>query len=257
MMLSIFILLLAVFLAEAQTPKEYECRKTEPLVIDGKASEHIWNNVPWTDLFVDIEGDLKPAPYYKTRVKMAWDDKYMYFFAEMEEPNIWATLTERDAVIFYDNDFEIFIDPDGDRLNYYELEFNAFGTLWDLLLTRPYKDNGQAVDAWDVRDIKYAVDLKGTMNDPSDKDEGWSMEIALPWSVLEECASHNGPPNLEEKWKVNFSRVEWETDIIDGRYVKKPDIPEHNWVWSPQGEIAMHIPERWGIVKFTSPTVTR
>ena len=91
-------------------------------------------------------------------------DKYMYFFAEMEEPNIWATLTERDAVIFYDNDFEIFIDPDGDRLNYYELEFNAFGTLWDLLLTRPYKDNGQAVDAWDVRDIKYAVDLKGTMN---------------------------------------------------------------------------------------------
>jgi hypothetical protein len=71
---------------------------------------------PWTDLFVDIQGSLKPEPYHKTRVKMLWDDEYMYFFADMEEPHLWATLTERDAVVYFDNDFEIFIDPTETRI---------------------------------------------------------------------------------------------------------------------------------------------
>ncbi len=29
-------------------------------------------------------------------------------------------------------------------------------------------------------------------------------------------------------------------------------LPEHNWVWSPQGLIAMHCPEMWGEVMFTA-----
>lgn len=232
-------------------PENYLCRRTDGYIsIDGKANELSWKNAPWTDSFVDIEGHLKPDPYHKTRVKMLWDDEFMYFFANMEEPQLWATLTERDAVVYFDNDFEIFIDPDGDTHNYYELEINTFGTLWDLLITKPYRDNGHAVDAWDVRDIKYALDIRGTVNNPSDNDEGWSIEAAIPWKVLEECASHPGPPKDGEIWKVNFSRVQWETEIQAYGYVKKPDTPEHNWVWSPQGLIAMHYPEMWGNVRF-------
>ncbi|HXK50295.1 MAG TPA: carbohydrate-binding family 9-like protein [Clostridiales bacterium] len=233
------------------SPENYLCHRTDGHInIDGKADEQSWQNAPWTGLFTDIEGELKPEPYLKTRVKMLWDEEYMYFFADMEEPHLWATLTERDAVVYFDNDFEIFIDPDGDTHNYYELEFNAHGTLWDLLLTKPYRDNGHAVDAWDVRDIKYALDIRGTLNDPSDTDEGWSIEVAIPWKVLEECAGHPGPPKDGEIWKVNFSRVQWETEIQAYSYVKKPDTPEHNWVWSPQGLIAMHYPEMWGNVRF-------
>ncbi|MDY0018029.1 MAG: carbohydrate-binding family 9-like protein [Candidatus Delongbacteria bacterium] len=232
-------------------PENYLCKRTDGYInIDGKADEQSWKNARWTDSFVDIEGHLKPEPYHKTRVKMLWDDKFMYFLADMEEPHLWATLTERDAVVYFDNDFEIFIDPDGDTHNYYELEINTFGTLWDLLITKPYRDNGHAVDAWDVRDIKYALEIGGTVNDPSDKDEGWSIEAAIPWKVLEECASHPGPPKYGETWKVNFSRVQWETEIQAYGYVKKPDTPEHNWVWSPQGLIAMHYPEMWGNVRF-------
>ena len=239
-------------------PKTYICLSiSEELSINGQADETAWKNTLWTDLFVDIEGDLKPKPEFKTRVKMLWDDKYMYFYAEMEESHLWAKLTERDAVIYHDNDFEIFIDPDGDTHNYYELEFNLFGTLWDLLLTKPYRDSGQAIDAWDVRDIKYALNLDGTLNDPSDIDLGWSIEVAIPWKVLEEVANHGGPPNDKEQWKVNFSRVQWDTEIINGEYVKIKDAPEHNWVWSPQGLIAMHFPEMWGIVEFRMNDVKR
>jgi len=77
---------------------------------------------------------------------MLWDDTYFYVAAQLEEPDVWATLTQRDTVIFYDNDFEVFIDPDGDTHNYYELEVNAFGTLWDLMLLTPYRDGGPAID---------------------------------------------------------------------------------------------------------------
>ena len=101
-------------------PKTYVCyRTTNAVILDGKITEKAWESAPWTDSFVDIEGDLKPKPYHDTRVKMLWDENYFYFAALLEEPHVWATITERDEVIFKDNDFEIFLDPDGDTHNYY------------------------------------------------------------------------------------------------------------------------------------------
>ncbi|MFZ5979958.1 MAG: carbohydrate-binding family 9-like protein [Candidatus Zixiibacteriota bacterium] len=239
-------------------PRRYICYRTDqPLKIDGKLSEQRWDSAPWTEEFVDIEGSLKPAPRFNTRAKMLWDDKYFYVAAEMEEPDVWAKLTERDAVIYHDNDFEVFIDPDGDSHEYYELEVNTFNTQWDLLLLKPYRDGGPAVNAWDIQGLKTAVHIFGTINKPGDTDKGWSIEIAFPWAVLKECAHRPTPPTNGEQWRVNFSRVEWEVETVNGNYVKKTDpatsqsLPENNWVWTPQGLIAMHYPERWGYVQFS------
>ena len=236
----------------------YTCKYTKPLLIDGLDQEEAWQKAVWTNLFTDIEGDKKPMPYLDTRVKMLWDSQYFYFYAEMEEPHIWAKLTQRDAVIFRDNDFEVFIDPDGDTHNYYELEVNAFNTVWDLLLTRPYRDGGHAIDHWDMHGLKTAVKLNGTINDPSDQDQGWSVEIAIPWEVLGEAARQKTPPREGDHWRVNFSRVQWETEVLNGEYVKKKNadtgknLPENNWVWFPMRAIAMHEPEFWGVVRFTT-----
>ena len=133
-------------------PRSYVCYKTSaPILVDGKLNDPSWSKTDWTESFVDIEGNLKPDPFYDTKVKMLWDENYFYFGAEMEEPHVWATLTARDAVIFKDNDFEIFLDPDGDTHNYYELEVNALETEWDLLLLKPYRDQAKvAVDSWDI-----------------------------------------------------------------------------------------------------------
>src|SRR5262249_31004249 len=120
------------FAAEPQTqtttrqmPKRYLCYCIDrPLAIDGRLDKPAWKSVPWSEDFMDIEGDAKPKPRFRTRVKMLWDDNYFYISAELEEPHVWATLTQHDSVIFQDNDFEVFIDPDGDTLNYYEFEMN-------------------------------------------------------------------------------------------------------------------------------------
>jgi len=43
------------------------------------------------------------------------------------------------SIIFHDNDFEVFLDPDGDNWMYYEIEVNAAGQVWDLMLVKPYR----------------------------------------------------------------------------------------------------------------------
>ncbi len=240
-------------------PKNYICYKADaPLVIDGKLTESAWQAAPHSDPFADIEGPSKPLPHYRTTVQMLWDEHYFYFGATLEEPHVWAKLTQRDTVIFYDNDFEIFIDPDGDTHHYYELEMNAFGTEWDLFLDQPYRDDGVALHAWDIAGLKTAVHIDGTINDPSDKDKGWTVEVAIPWHILKE-ASHKKetPPQHGDQWRANFSRVQWQTETSTGTYQKtiNPEtgksFPESNWVWSPQGVINMHYPEMWGFVQFS------
>jgi hypothetical protein len=122
-------------------PKGYLCpRAAIAPNINGDLSKEFWRNAPWSDDFVDIEGDVKPRPTWRTRMKMLWDDNNLYIAAELTEPNVWATITQHDAVIFQDNDFEVFIDPDGDNHEYYELELNALNTTWDLRLVKPYRD---------------------------------------------------------------------------------------------------------------------
>ncbi len=222
-----------------------------PILIDGKLDDAAWSKAPWSDPFVDIEGDKKPKPPLETRVKMLHDDKALYIAAKLEEPHLQGVFTEHDSYIFHlDNDFEVFLDPDGDGQNYGELEMNALNTTWDLLLTRAYRDGGQALDSWEIKGLKTAVALDGTINNPADVDKGWTIEIRIPWKSLAEIGGKT-PPKPGDRWRIAFSRVEWEWDIKDGKYVKKAGKPERNWVWSPQGEINMHLPERWGSVVFT------
>jgi hypothetical protein len=231
-------------------PKTYVAPKALGAVeVDG-VPDGEWERAPWTDDFIDIEGDRKPLPYHRTRVKMLWDDEFFYVFAELEEPHVWATLTEHDSVIFRDNDFEVFWDPSGDNHNYFEYEINAFATDWDLRLPKPYRNGGPAINAWEIPGLKKAVKVHGTINDPSDTDEKWTVELAFPWEAFREHAGVDLPPQDGTVWKVNFSRVQWQTDVVEGKYVKKEGVPEHNWVWSPQHAIDMHRPELWGMVLF-------
>ena len=241
--------------ADDPPPRGYVCyRATGPLTIDGKLDDPAWAAAPWSEPFRDIEGDKKPDPPLRTRMKMVWSDHALYIAAELEEPHVWATLTQHDSVIFHDPDFEVFLDPDADSHNYGELELNARNTTWDLLLPKPYKDGGPAVDAWEVTGLRTAVHVDGTLNDPRDQDRGWTVEIEWPWKSLKELVVNKSPvpPRNGDQWRINFSRVQWDFEVVGNEYRKVPKRPEHNWVWSPQGVIDMHRPERWGVLQFSN-----
>jgi hypothetical protein len=237
-------------------PRRYLCPRVEgPLELTGRMDDPRWAAAAWTEDFVDIEGHKKPMPRFRTRARMCWDEEYFYVGAEMEDPHVWATLTKKNSFIFNDPDFEVFLDPDGDNHDYYEFEINPLGTIWELWLEKPYRDGGPVHREHNLDGVRYAVAVDGTLNDPRDTDKGWSVEIAFPWAALRKFAGEMAcPPRDGDQWRVNFSRVHWLADIIDGEYRKVPREAhaEDNWVWTPQDAIDMHRPEKWGYVEFAT-----
>lgn len=243
---------------DAFNPKVYYCKRAKgKLTLDGNLDKEFWADAPWTDDFVDIEGYIRPKPRFRTRAKMLWDDEAIYFGAELMGDEIWSHVTKRDDVIFQDNDFEIFIDPDSDTQCYFEFEMNARNTVWDLLLTKAYRDGGKAMNGFDLKGLRTAVKIDGRLNDPSANNVKWTCEVVMPFETLTECCGYGEKaPKPGDYWRINFSRVQWKVDVVDGQYKKRIDpetgkpLPEDNWVWSPTGIINMHYPELWGFVFF-------
>ncbi len=243
--------------AAPYNPPTYVCYKAPARIkIDGKLSPEEWDAIPWTSSFVDIEGDKRPTPLLQTRAKMTHDDNGMYFAVLMEEPNVWATITEHDGVIYQDNDFEIFLNPTNDTHNYLEYEVNALGTEWDLFLTQPYRDKPIVLNNWEYAGMKSAVYVDGTLNNPNDTDRSWSVEVYIPWSSIYQMAGGQAPKEGDHI-RTNFSRVEWTLEAQNGKYVKVPikgedKVREYNWVWAPTGAINIHMPEYWGFVQISN-----
>jgi hypothetical protein len=263
-------------------PRQYVAYHLEgesPPLFDGNISDGAWSDVGFTERFVDIS--TATAPKFSTHAKIRWDDEYLYVAAALQDEDVWANISttchclnaSQDQVIFHDNDFEIFVDADGSTHYYKEYEMNAANATWDLCLNKPYNDGGQENSSrvfgpagWDYalpvgrpHTLRAGTQVFGVLNDPSQPAFGWSAEIGLPLSKLAENTSAVVPPREGDIWRINFSRVEWAVRVVGNNYWKDPacqscPVPgaanEDNWVWSPQGSIAMHLPERWGLLQF-------
>ncbi len=138
----------------------------------------------------------------------------------------------------------MFIDPDGDAQNYVELEINALNTVWDLFLEKPYRDGGHADNAFDI------VGLKTGVRDPGHAEPSGATPTRRGRSrwrsrgaSLERASETTSAPRPGQRWRINYSRVEWRTTVENGAYQKVPGLREDNWVWSPQGD-GRHAPAR-------------
>lgn len=242
----------------AVVPKSYVAFKLQPgenVTIDGRLDEPAWLAVGSTEDFEDISGPSFPVPRFRTNAKLRWDDAFLYVGGWVQETQVWANVTQHDAVVYMDNDFELFVDPDGSTHWYKELEMNAINTAWALILSAPYIDGGNPNWAtWDLYGMKSAVYVDGPVNDPSGgPDKFWSIEMALPLArYVDNCTVARAPPHDGDVWRINFSRVEWRVQVVGNQFVKIPNQNEDNWVWSPQYAINMHLPERWGYLQFAT-----
>lgn len=235
--------------------KKYVAIRAEgDIIIDGKAEDSSWITAPYTDEFIDIAGGS--TPHYSTKCKMLWDDDYFYIYAKLEEPHISANITKHDTVIFYDNDFEVFIDPSDDTYNYIEIEINANNVIWDLYLDRPYRSGGRPINSFEALGIEHAVSIDGSLNDGTDIDSFWAIEMAIPLKVVMEVGPRRKKSlQAGDYWRVNYSRVQWRQEFDVNEYKRLRNkrgelLDEFNWVWSEQMTINMHQPEFWGFVFF-------
>ncbi|CAJ1371208.1 unnamed protein product [Effrenium voratum] len=247
-------------------PRQYVARKATVEKIDGDLEKAVWQEAEWSCAFVEIRGSdappgTEPSPWQETKVKMLWDDEYLYIAAKMEVDagnELVAKFKERNSPIFHtDSDFEVFVDPAGCCHGYKELEMNALNTVWNLMLDRPYMDGGSEYSGrvakegepkhWEVLRQKTAVKVtKGQIGNPT-RPAQWCCEVALAHADTLGHAPRSTQPFAGSCWRINFSRVE-----------KKGKV---NWVWAPQvvwsptdhryvGQENMHLPDAWGYVVF-------
>lgn len=248
------------------------------LEIDGKLDEESWRLAPRSPRFVDL---ITGRPtIHDTRAAVLWDDTCLYVGFWVEEPYVEAKLTERDSLIWSENDVELFIaGPDA----YYELEINALGTLYEAFFVwedgyerggfsaapefsrtidgyRPW--NGVGFDKhprgprlgffnWDLPGVRAATAVDGTINDSTDRDRGWTAELALPWAGMRDLARGDGralPPRDGDVWRMDFSRF--------NTYREAPPAEDSGgWAMSAHGVWDSHIPELFPYIHFSTGPV--
>ena len=190
----------------------------DQLKIDGVLKESFWTNASRDDKFWISNGSgLSPA---KTAVMTAMDHKNLYFAFDVEDDDIHAELTKDDEPIYDKDDVvEVFIDPRGEGKIYYEIQVSAGGVKFDSKFNGRRKNRDDSYDS----KIKYAVKLNGKINDNKEKDKGWTAEIAIPWSSIEDAPVN--PPKDGDKWKTFIYRINRHTD--------KKSTPEDFTAWTP------------------------
>ena len=248
--LSMACLLLTGIAAHAQDVPTYTCRKSAtPPKIDGMAGDEVWSLAESAQLF-DVEDLTRQKQHSRpTGAKMLWDDDHLYFLFTMEDGDVWSTLTERDDQIWREEAVEIYLDPDGDGLDYAEIEINPLNAIFDLLLSKPWRARGRGFSEWSP-EFASAVQVDGTLNDPSDADKGWTVEVALPWAALAtdiRDVMHGMalPPKVGDQWRLNLYRFE---RIRENGSV----VTSEPSAWSTVGVNDFHRPDRFGYLSFAA-----
>ncbi len=260
---------------------DYVAKKIEfDFPVDGNASKPVWSEVTWSHPFVNMATGERPE--YETRCAILWSEKRLYVAFQAEEPNIQASLTKRDSLIFLENDLELFIDGID---AYYELELNALNTLYEVffiwrdsfpnLVRYPaeifdiqdpevytfggdYDRTGEtfwvgthprgtrwAFKNFDMPGLETAVHLEGTLNDPESLDAGWSAEISIPWESLRALAhGRNLPPIPGDSWRMFLGR--FQKKFVDGIEV----VPHPASSLRSHGVYDTHLPEEWSVISF-------
>jgi glucose/arabinose dehydrogenase/mono/diheme cytochrome c family protein len=196
-----------------QTPStEFECRFTDtPIKITGKGTDPAWKRAQVIDNFyLPWLGDKARAAKTKTRAKLLWDREHLYFFADMDDTDLYADVKEHDGMTWDNDVFELFFKPADDKPGYYEFQVNAAGTVMDMFLPRRGAGGYKRFIKDGAFHIDVKVNLRGTLNKWTDRDEGWSVEGKIPWT---DFLRTGGRPAVGEQWKFALCRYDYSVDF--------------------------------------------
>jgi hypothetical protein len=178
---------------------------TEAPKIDGKADDTVWRNARWTPWFKRPNGK-RLNPKIRTRAKLLYDQAALYVFFETYDADIKNPGDKRDDQLWRSDVVELYLDPGHDTKNYLEFQFAPTGALFDALFTSHRKpDWRKAAPNFDMSGIEMKVHLKGTLNQSDDQDQGWSVEVRIPFTELPGVSA---TPKPGTRWGFNLYRID-------------------------------------------------
>ncbi len=229
-------------------PPVVMCKKVNDgaIKIDGKLDDKAWKDIAEVSASRETRSGVEQTQ--KAHVKLAWDDRYLYVAVDCRDSNITATLKGRDAALWSQDAAEVFIDADGDEMSYVELEVSPAGEFYDAAIAdyRPETDWAsrkmdnlnidKSLKLLEAKETKWAVQVKGTLNDSSDEDDGWTCELAVAWSDLVAAGpvSPRGlPPRDGDQMRIGLYRINYTPALpAQGTAAGKPETFELG-AWNP------------------------
>ncbi|MCB0283463.1 MAG: carbohydrate-binding family 9-like protein [Calditrichae bacterium] len=239
----IYLLLFCLLFIKPDAIPEYTVFRTQTaLSIDGVLDEQEWQAAKYTEAFV-LYRDGHPAEK-QTRCKILWDEKYIYIGFQSADENVAATYNKHDSNLWDQDVNEVFCDPQGDGLNYFEFQVNPLGTTFDLFMP----ENRQADRGWNFDYVRTAVKINGTLNDSTDTDNSWSSEIAIPFREISFMTQNKSfPPKDGDSWRMLLCRYNYPKDLA-----QKPEIS----AWNKTDKRGFHAPDKFGKITFSTKSVT-
>jgi hypothetical protein len=248
MMKTILPLLAAGLLAAAETPatqvapaipdpKSTMVPRIEAEVkIDGVLDESPWQNAPRLTPFV--RHDTMAPARVRTEVRLWYDQAALYVGWLCEDGDIQATLKQRDSRFWEEEVVEFFVTPAAlDR--YFELQWNPLGGTFDAIIKNELGSDGRSqrfVGDWSytATNMTHAVLVDGSVQDSSDRDQRWTVEVRVPFADLKV-----GTPKRGDVWRGNFYR-----------FNRDRDRETEQLSWSPTIWPGFHQPTRFGYLRF-------
>jgi glucose/arabinose dehydrogenase len=198
--------------ARSAPPAAFECRWAEsPPTLDGRGDDPAWKDAPSIDNFYLpwLGAAARPART-RTRAKLLWDREYLYFLAEMEDSDLYATIKEHNGKLWENDVFELFFKPSAGRPSYYEFQVNAAGATLELFFPRRGSGGYERFKNDADFHLEAAVKLDGTLNRWQDKDKGWTVEGRIPWK---DFVRSGGRPQVDEEWSFALCRYDYSVDF--------------------------------------------
>ena len=201
--------------------------------IDGRLDDAAWKAAkpvifvfPWAD---------QTGKKQKTVAQLTWDNDNLYVAYTCDDSDITAVYTQHDDPTYKDDAVEIFIAPPGAKNLYLGLEMNARAVLYDYLFVFPQR----LLKRYDLPGTRLAVSTNGTLNKSGDQDQGWSLEVAIPWRSFADLTD-NPVPKAGDRWIANMNR--WDGTEPNRRLSQ----------WSDSGKLKPdpHFPDRFGQLLF-------
>ncbi len=185
----------------------YDCRFTEEAItIDGRTDEPAWQAAVLIDRFtLPWLAPHDPPAMKATRARLLWNREHLYVAADMDDGDLYADVKEHDGNTWTNDVFEIFLKPALEKPGYYEFHVTPNNTRFDLFL--PRRGHVERFRREREFHVTSAVTVRGTLNRWDDRDEGWTVEMRIPWADL---MPTGGRPEPGDEWRFALCRYDFD-----------------------------------------------